>query len=123
VNPVVTRTVTISSEADGIVRVEVRPEVDQTVADARENMELARRFVASGRAPFLIDVRQSRPIPREVRAVYAMDHGFVLAQAMLVDSVFTRIAANVFMRVARPLHCVRLFDDEREALEWLRERR
>ena len=115
-----TRTVTITFGADGIIVVRSRPGYPQNESDARENLVICRQLAGDKKAPVLVDVRQMAPLTRQAREVYATEADFALAQAMLVESAFTRISANLFIRVGRPVHPTRMFNSEDEAMQWLK---
>jgi hypothetical protein len=114
-----TRTVTITFGADGIIVIRSRPDLLQNESDARENLATCRQLAGDKKAPVLVDVRKMAPLARQARDVYATEADFALAQAMLVESAFTRISANLFIRVGRPVHPTRMFTSEDEARQWL----
>jgi len=115
-----TRTVTITFGEDGILVVRSHPGHDQSADDARENLETCRQLVGDKKAPVLVDLRQMGVLENQARKVYATEADFALAQAMLVDSAFTRIAANLFIRIANPVQPTRMFSSEDEAIQWLK---
>ena len=115
-----TRTVTITFNEDGILVVRSHTGKDQNESKARENLETCRRLLGDKKAPVLVDMREMAALDKQARKVYATESDFALAQAMLVDSAFTRISANLFIRIARPIHPTRMFTSEDEALQWLK---
>jgi len=115
-----TRTVTLTFGEDGILVVCSRPGYDQNESDARENLATCRQILGDKKAPVLVDMRQMAALDKQARKVYATESDFALAQAMLVDSAFTRISANLFIRVAHPIHPTRMFTSEDEAIQWLK---
>ena len=115
-----TRTVTITFGEDRILVVRSRVGHDQNESDARENLATCRQLAGDKKAPVLVDMRQMATLDKQARKVYATESDFAMAQAMLVDSAFTRISANLFIRIARPLHPTRMFTSEEEAIAWLK---
>lgn len=117
-----TDTVELHLRPDGIlvVRVSATP---QTVDDARKNLALARDLVGGETVPMLVDIRTAGPLDRPSRDVYAQEADFISAQALLVGSAFSRIAANLFLRLSSARHEVAAFDDPDDALRWLQDRR
>ena len=113
-----TKTVTIEL-SDGIVIVRSIAHQDQGFVDAVENLQICRELLDGASAPILIDIRQSGIVNRAARKTYASQGEYILAQAMLVDSAFARVAANLYIRVANPKHPTRMFNSEVDALRWL----
>lgn len=106
---------------DGILHVCALPGVGQSADDARENLSIARQLIANEAVRVLVDARQSGILEREARATYAAEAEFVIAQALIVGSAFTRIAGNMFVRVASAKIPTRVFTSEEAALRWLKE--
>lgn len=73
------------------------------------------------RSPLLVDARDGGPMDRPARTEFARRGDLVAAVALLVRSPLSRIVANFFLSVARPMAPTPLFDDEAAALDWLRE--
>jgi len=96
-----TRTLAITFREDGLVHIRSLHGLDQNVDDARENLEVCRQNLGGKKAPLLVDVRKIGVIvDKQTRTAYATESDFALAQAMLVDSAFTRIAANLYIRIS-----------------------
>jgi len=115
-----TRTVTITLREDGILQVHALPGFDQGENDARENLDACRHLVEGKKVPVLVNTILQGTLDRQARNAYATGSDFALAQAILVNSAFTRIAANVFIRVAHPVHPTKMFTSEDEAIQWLK---
>ena len=117
-----TRTVTVELDDDGILNVFPLPGITQGADDARENLEACRKLLGGRSGLVLVDLRTGGILDRGARTVYAEEAAeFTLAQAMLVDSAFARITANLFIRVASPRQITRMFTDKAEAVRWLKE--
>jgi len=116
-----TRTVAIALREDGILHIRALPGTEQGSSDVAENLDVCRQVLGGKKAPILVDIRRSPILDRQGRQAYAIQTNFALAQAILVDSAFSRIAGNLFVRVAHPKHPTRLFTSEDEAVLWLRE--
>ena len=116
-----TRTAKYWLGEDGILRGEVKPGGEETLADTRKNIEAMASLAAGQKMPILMDMRAVKPMPREVRRVYVDDTApFTSAVAFLVDSLVSRMVANFVMLLIQPALPFRLFGDEAEALAWLR---
>lgn len=114
-----TRTLRIALRDDGVLHARPRAtHLDQTLDDVRANLQACRELLAGQTAPILVDMRGMGTLTREARLAYAHEAEFATRQAMLVDSAFTRIAANLFIRVAGPRQPTRMFTSEEEALAW-----
>jgi hypothetical protein len=116
-----TRSVRITLRADGIAHVYCLPGIDQEESDAGENLEVLRELLAGRKTPLLIDIRETGTLARQARRAYAANE-LGLAQALVVGSAFSRVGANLFLRLARPAYPTRLFTTEDDALRWLRGR-
>jgi hypothetical protein len=115
-----TRTSLITFGEDGILRVVVKLNVSTALSDAADGLETAAKLVGNQRVPALIDIRNSGPIDRDARKAYATAE-LVSAQAMLVNSHFSRIVANMFIRFTLPRFPIKVFNIEAEAIDWLGE--
>lgn len=94
--------------------------VSQDAEAARENVKAATALVGDDPVPVLVDLRESGDVTREARWIYAAEARFASAQALLVDSAFTRVVASLFLRLSRPRQPARMFTSEDEAIAWLR---
>ena len=115
-----TKTITITLGEESIIVVRSHSGKDQNENDARENLEAIRQILGGKKACVLVDMRQTAILDKQARQVYATESDFALAQAMLVESAFTRISANLFIRVGHPVHPTRMFTSEEEAIAWLK---
>jgi len=117
------RTARFWTDADGILRGEARADSDQTLGDAKEQIELHRADHAGKRRPILIDIRKVRSVSREARTYYA---GYAAAElysaaGFIVESPVSRAIGNFFLGLNKPVFPTRLFSSEAEALAWLRQ--
>ena len=118
-----TRAGTVVRRGDGVLRVQVRAGVSQTVADAREILAACVTVCGGRRCPLLVDIRSAAPLEAEVRHLYT---GEVMVEhfsafALLVEgSPYGRMLGNIYLRVARPGIPTRLFDSEAAATDWLK---
>src|SRR4051812_31404167 len=85
-------------DARDIVRVQIFPEVFQTVTTARENVEAVRTIKAGRRLPTLVNIRGLRGISGDARQVYAGGNAseFATAIAFVIGSPLATIVANIF---------------------------
>ena len=119
--PLRTSTADICVRRDRIVRLVARPsERKHTVEEAAENVALLADIAAGGRLLLLVDLRLGGPTPRAPRKIYAEGMKRIAkAIAFIVESSFSRINANLFMKLARLEIPVRAFTSTDAAVEWL----
>jgi hypothetical protein len=109
-------------DEQGILHGVAAPGSSQTLADAEEQLAAQRRMAGGRPRPFLMDMRGTRALPRDVRQLYASAEAAELfsAAALVVGSPLSRAIGNFFLGLNRPPMPTRLFDSESEALGWLR---
>lgn len=106
---------------DGIVHLVWAPGVEIVLEDALAATEAMAQLTGGRRSPLLADTRDIGPMDRRTRTEFARRVDLVSAVSLIVRSPLSRIMANFFLSVAKPLAPTRLFDDEATALDWLRE--
>lgn len=117
-----TRTLTLVMRDDGIMYGVALPDSQQSLEDARENVECVRNMAAGQRVPLLVDIRQTGTLSREARMHYGSQEGarVITAVALVGDSAFSRVVGNLFIRLSKPRYPARLFSSVDEAIVWLR---
>lgn len=104
-----------------IVRVKNKRGVEQSLADARENIEELMKLTGYKPYPMLVDLEGSS-LSRDARNYYGSVEvrDRLLGLALLVTNPVARVLANLFIGMKQPATPTRLFTSEREAVEWLR---
>lgn len=117
-----TRISVLTFGADGILRVKLKPEVDVTLEDAKDNHEVAQKLVGGRKHLVLADIRSARSITREARISFADKDSRknAIAQALVIDSGISRILGNFFIGINRSPFPVKLFQSTDEAIAWLK---
>ena len=92
---------------------------------AKENVdaqERVRERLGKEKTRVLIDMRLIKSISREARMYYANERTASIqrATALLIGSPVSRVIANFFMGLNRPLTPTKMFTGETEAIRWLR---
>ena len=107
---------------DGIVRVEYFPDVEETLADAKENIETIMKVSKRKKCPILVDGRNLKSITREARTYYAGEEAgkVVNVAVFLIRSPVNKIIGNFSMNFNKPKYPVKLFTSETDAIEWLK---
>jgi hypothetical protein len=119
-----TRTAHINLTDDGIVVVRVRPGARQSMTDASENLAAAVAQTGGRRRPLLVDIRGAQPLAADVRRQYAgqiVVTAFSALALLIEGSTFGRMMGNVYFSVAQLAIPMKMFVDESQALEWLKE--
>jgi hypothetical protein len=119
-----TRTARIYLGDDGIVRIDiVLPDARITVTDSQEYSEALARVCQGKRRPILVDMRNVRSSDRASRDFANNDQGplIISAFALLGNSLVTMMIGNLFVKLTRPPFPTRLFQNEVEVLQWLKQ--
>ncbi|HLG03232.1 MAG TPA: STAS/SEC14 domain-containing protein [Bacteroidia bacterium] len=92
------------------------------------DLEVAKKCVADriafveGRSyACMIDMRGIHMVSKEARDYFA-DEGSTLitAGALIIGNPLTRMLGNIFLQVSKPKVPLRLFSDEKNAMQWLK---
>jgi hypothetical protein len=121
-SPIKTRTSSSVSWQEGaIVRTELLPGTEQTLADAVEHTNTIRIVAAGHRPPLLVDMRGMKSQSRDARQHYGSPEvvDITCAVALLVESRVTMLIANFFITVTKVSVPTKIFTDEAAALAWL----
>lgn len=122
-NPAVnTGTVEISLRSDGILYVRVLPGKVQSLEDARQNLEAARKVGGNSLRAVIVDLRSCEPLEPEVRHHYSgdkMGESFGSLGIVIPPNAFGRMMGNIYLRIARPGIPIQLFEDIEKAADWL----
>lgn len=111
------------NESNRILTVTAKNEVELTLENATRDFEVSAKMANYDKVLVLVDSRKQLSHSKEVRDFYGSkkmeDH--ILAMAVMVDSVATRLTANFFIKFNKPYFPTKLFTDEKEARKWLLE--
>ncbi len=91
---------------------------------AKENIdayERVRNRLGKEKTRVLVDMREIKGVSRDAREYYANERTASIqrATALVIKSPLSRVIANFFMGLNRPLTPTRMFTDVDEAIEWL----
>ena len=94
-----------------------------TAKEAIENSLAVNSFFTDKKYPLLVDARAVKFIEREARQYFAVNgrETRIVAFAIMVKSPLSRMIGNFFIGLNKPSIPARLFDDENEAIKWLKE--
>lgn len=108
--------------SDGICRTKIKPNSHVTLKEASENTEAVSSFYKDKRFPLLIDSRDIKSMDREARNQFSTNNREtrINSFAVIVRSPLSRVIGNFFMGLNKPQVPAKLFDNEEEALAWLK---
>jgi hypothetical protein len=104
---------------DGIVQLVWAPQTTVLLEDATAALEAMAQLTGGRRSPLLVDMHDTGPLDRPTRAELTRRSDLQTAVALIVGTPLTRMMANFFLTVNKPLYPTRLFDDEASAVAWL----
>ncbi len=121
-SPIDLRTQIIWLGDDGIVRVNLKPNIKIGLQDAQISMRAISDVCGGQRRPALVDMRGLIAMDREARLYFAGEETAKVesAAALLIDSPLSKAIGNFFMGLNKPIFPTRLFTSEAEALAWLK---
>lgn len=94
----------------------------QTVEQARESIERLKEITGNKKVCMLIDVSNTAESSRELRDYVAEElPKLVKAIAMVSSSALGKMLANLFFSLKSQPYPVKMFNNEKEALAWLRQ--
>jgi hypothetical protein len=107
---------------DGIARTKVKPNVDITLEYALENTKAVSSFYVDKKFPILIDSRGIKSMSREAREHFSTRCRDTKTNAfgIVIKSPLSRVVGNFFLGINKPAVPTRLFDNENDAIEWLK---
>ena len=120
-NEIQIRTGVCSFDAYGMLRVTMRPGVEETLADAQEGFRAITVLRGTQRPPLLVDMRGMKSQDREARQFYGSPAVIqsVAAVALLVESRVSMLIANFFITITKTRVPTKIFNAEAEARTWL----
>jgi hypothetical protein len=104
---------------DGIVQLVWAPRTTVLFEDATAALEAMAQLTGGRRSPLLVDMHDTGPLDRPTRAELTRRSDLQSAVALIVGTPLTRMMANFFLSVNKPIFPTRLFDDEASAVAWL----
>ena len=94
----------------------------QTVEEAKETMEELRKITGGKKVCLLSDSTDSLPLNKEMRDYVAeVMPEIAIAVAIISRSAVGKMVANLFFSIKKQPYPVKMFTDETEAKEWLKQ--
>lgn len=114
---------TIDIEKENILRIRMLPNSNVDVDAAKAIVKAASELSGTSRHANLIDIREMVFMSREARAYFgSQERKNVVAIAILMNSIFHNVLANLYFKFNKPRILTKEFDKEVDALDWLREK-
>lgn len=108
---------------DGIARTSVKPNIDIVLEHAVENSAAVTSFFKEKKFPILIDARNIKSMSYEARHHFSA-HGRETktnAFGIIIGSPISRVLGNFYLGINKPAVPTKLFDNEHDATEWLKQ--
>lgn len=109
--------------SDGICRTMVKKGADIDLASAKENTQAVNSFFKGRHYPIIIDSSDIHSMSREARKHFSTNGRVtsINSMAILVSSSLSKVIGNFFMGLNKSDVPARLFNNEQEAIIWLKE--
>jgi hypothetical protein len=109
--------------SDGIGRTKVKPRAEVTITESMENSAAVNRLYTTKKFPLLIDARNIKSISKEARDFFSIQNRStnINSFAVIIDSPLSRIIGNFFMGLNKPSVPAKLFNNEQDAIMWLKQ--
>ena len=107
---------------NGIIMAKVNKNARQTLDDAKEALEAYKKIYPGYACPMCVDISDAESISIEARVFYSSDefnevHNSI---ALIVNSFTAKTLANLYLKVNKPFRPTKMFNNNNEALKWLR---
>ncbi len=108
---------------DGIARTCVKSGIDITLEIAQENSKVVNELICEKKFPMLIDSRGIKSMSYEARHHFSVRgrDTKTCAFAILIGSTLSRVLGNFYLGINKPAVPTKLFDNEEEATQWLKQ--
>jgi hypothetical protein len=108
---------------DGIARTKVKPRAEVTIKESVENSKAVNGLRSDKKFPLLIDARQIKSISKEARDNFSIRNRDtnITSFAVIIESPLSRIIGNFFMGLNKPSVPAKLFNNEQDAIAWLKQ--
>lgn len=120
-----TKVAWISLLEKDVLRIEYKPDCFVDLPEYEENMRAYRKLMTTDKVYLLTIANSGAESSPAVRNMFASKErsGFKIAEAFVIASLAHKLVANFVMKVQKPVHILRFFNNEKEAKNWLYEQR
>lgn len=118
-----TKISTVFLREDGILQLNINPDREFTIFDCNELINAAKAIGNGQKFLNLIMVGENTLADHESRVLSCSKEGSIykLADAFVISSLAQKIIANFYMKVNKPYVPTRFFNNEPDAVNWLKE--
>ncbi len=106
----------------GILHSEYFENTTENIKTATENIQAGKQFTGKSPYSIVVDIRPLQYITKEARQRFAEDDNSIEI-ALLVKSPLSRMLGNFFLRLHGNTKPVKLFEEEKQAIHWIKKRR
>jgi hypothetical protein len=113
---------TMTLREDGIVQIDVFPEVEITIEDVKQGVQYLEEIGKGKKYPLLF-VAQAYSLPSDRTREYLANRNsipFSFAEAYVICSLPQKIVGNFYLRVNKPARPTQIFNSESDAVSWLK---
>ena len=115
-------TSTLWFEENGILCVNSKRSPPQTTEEQKQSLKTFFDFLNGRKVCLLLDVTLANPSSEEQRELASAEFpGFTRALAFLSGSALGKMVANIFFSIKKQPYPLKMFTDEAEAKEWLKQ--
>ena len=106
---------------DGILMIEFKPDIEIDLKAAKQIVADRKKMTEGKAYPGLGDTRFIKSATKEARTYFGSEESQegVLAGALLVDSVFSTLLVNFFLKVTKQKMPAKMFTSKQKAMVWL----
>jgi hypothetical protein len=122
INHKVLENYTVSLRSDGIIQVDIKPEVEITVEEIKAGVAVIEEIGGGLKYPILFLAGEYSLPSDQARSFLAKSTSktFALAEAYVIHSFSQKIVGNFYLKVNKPKRPTKIFTNEDEAIEWLK---
>lgn len=110
-------------ETNNVIRFDALEGVEQSLADAKENMDAVKQVSDGKKLGMLVNLSKSKGLGPEAREYYGSDAVRPLYRALAIvgSSPVSRMLANMWFTIYGDKYCpTRVFATEADAIAWLK---
>ena len=109
-------------DEDGILYSVSKKVPPQTMEETKKGVEDFKKLTGGKKVCMLLDITNGQPSNKEVRDYAAAEMvNLTKAIAMISKSAMGKMIANLFFGLKPPPYPTKMFNDEKEAKEWLKQ--
>lgn len=108
---------------EDIIEVHTTPEHETLIEDVEEINVTVKKMLGDNNHYIVVFVGHGSTSSKSTRE-YAAKESFrknVIAEAIIIDNLATRILANMYMKFARPKQKIKVVGSRSEAMDWINE--